>query len=162
MKYMSNHILEKRFFLYRASNMDALVFLLSTIVDAEVVGTLQIGYPHAQDLSSAPRRQTAHPAGEGSDVAACPRSSRPAPGARELWHRHMPHGIKHATRQERAPVSPCVLLLQTRLSVQRASASPCAPWRRPTTQQGRAPESPCVSRLQACPLRGKALASLQV
>jgi hypothetical protein len=54
---------------------------------------------------SAPRRQTPHPAGEGSGAATCPHDSKPAPGARELWLRHVPRGTEHVTCQERAPVS---------------------------------------------------------
>jgi hypothetical protein len=61
------------------------------------IGTLQTGYPYAQDLSLVPQRQTLHPAGKGSGVTACRRSSRPTPGARERWHRHVPRGTGHAT-----------------------------------------------------------------
>jgi hypothetical protein len=66
------------------------------------VGTLQTEYSHAQDLSLVSRRQTPHPVGKGSGVTACPRGSRPASGAGELWHRHVPCGTEHATRQGRA------------------------------------------------------------
>jgi hypothetical protein len=53
------------------------------------VGTMQTGYPCAQDLKHQPH------------------DSRPVPGARELWLRHVPLGTEHATYQERASVSPC-------------------------------------------------------
>jgi hypothetical protein len=94
------------------------------------VDTLQTGYPHAQDLSPAPWCQTPHLAGEGSGAAACPGGSRPTPGVGELWHRHVPHGTGHAIHQERAPMTPHVPRLQTRLPVPRALASPHAPWHR--------------------------------
>jgi hypothetical protein len=61
------------------------------------IGTLQIRYPRALDLSPVPQRQTLHPAGTGSRVTTCPCSSRPAPDAEELWHRHMPCGTGHTT-----------------------------------------------------------------
>jgi hypothetical protein len=63
-----------------------------------IVGTLQTGYPCAQDISLVPQRQTPHLAGKGSDIATCPRVSRSAPGAGELWHCHGPRGTGHATR----------------------------------------------------------------
>jgi hypothetical protein len=58
------------------------------------------------------QHQTSHPVGQGSGAAMCPHSSRLAPGAKELWLRHVPHGIEHATRQERASVSPCAPMHQ--------------------------------------------------
>jgi hypothetical protein len=61
------------------------------------VGTLQTGYPRAQDLSLVPQCQTPHLVGKGSGVAACPHGSRPAPGVEELWHHHVPRGTGHAT-----------------------------------------------------------------
>jgi hypothetical protein len=54
--------------------------------------------PFAQDLILIPQRQTLHPIGKDSGVTACPRNFRPAPGAGELWHHHIPHGTGHATR----------------------------------------------------------------
>jgi hypothetical protein len=67
-------------------------------VNTELIGTLQTGYPYAQNLSLVPQCQTPHPIGKGSDVAACPRSTRPAPGAGGLRYRHVPCGTGHATR----------------------------------------------------------------
>jgi hypothetical protein len=43
------------------------------------------------------------------------------PGAGGLWCHHMPHATRPATQQGRALVSPYVLRLQTRLSVQEGS-----------------------------------------
>jgi hypothetical protein len=54
------------------------------------VGTLQTGYPCAQDLKNQPH------------------GFRPALSAKELCLCHVPRGTEHTTRQERAPVSPCV------------------------------------------------------
>jgi hypothetical protein len=99
-----------------------------------------------QDLSLVPQGRTPHPARNGSGVAVCPRGSRPAPGAGELWHRHVPRGIGNATRHGRAPVSPCVPRLQTYSRCGRALASPCATG--PATRQGRALVSPHVPWLQ--------------
>jgi hypothetical protein len=53
------------------------------------VGTLQTGYPCAQDLKDQPH------------------DSRSVLGARRLWLRHVPRGTEHATRQKRALMSPC-------------------------------------------------------
>jgi hypothetical protein len=49
-----------------------------------IIGTLQTGYPFAQDLILIPQRQTLHPIGKDSGVTACPRNFRLAPGAGEL------------------------------------------------------------------------------
>jgi hypothetical protein len=124
------------------------------------VGTLQTGYPYAQDLKDQPH---------GSILV---------PGARELWLRHVPRGTEHATCQERAPVSSCALRHIARHPPGKGSGvatCPDAPSASPTrkvlwcchvprgiepiTQQERTPESPCASRLQARPLRRKALTS---
>jgi hypothetical protein len=120
------------------------------------VGTLQTGYPCVQDLSLVPQHQTLHPVGKGSSVTACPCGSRHAPGAEELWHRHVPHGTGHATPLERALVSSRVPRLQTYSRCGRALASPCAD--RPTDRQGRASVSPRVLCLQTRFGCGRALA----
>jgi hypothetical protein len=72
----------------------------------------------------------------------CPRGSRPALGVEELWHRHVPHGTGHATRQGRALMSPHIPRLQTRSRYERALPSPRAT--EPATWQGRVPVSPWV------------------
>jgi hypothetical protein len=77
--------------------------------------------PPCEDLSLVPQHQTLHPVGKGFGVAACPCGSRLAPGAEELWHRHVPRGTGHATRQGRASVLPRVSRLQTHLSVREGS-----------------------------------------
>jgi hypothetical protein len=43
---------------------------------------------------------------EGSGSATCPDAQSTPPTRRGLQCRHVPHGTEHATRQERAPVSP--------------------------------------------------------
>jgi hypothetical protein len=52
------------------------------------VGTLQTGYPCAQDLKDQPH------------------GSRSVPGARGLWLHHVPQGTEHATHQKMAMGSP--------------------------------------------------------
>jgi hypothetical protein len=126
------------------------------------VGTLQTGYHRAQDLSPASRHQTLNPAGEGSSAAACPRSSRPTPGARELWHRHVPlapstppvrKGLRchHVTRDSK-PASRYEGLQHHHVPRGTELA----------TRQRRAPKSSRISRLQTHPLRRKALMSPHV
>jgi hypothetical protein len=72
------------------------------------VGTLQIEYPRAQDLSLVLERQAPHrtgkgfgvatchqahcPLGKGSGVTTCPTAPDPPPGAGGLWCRHVPPG----------------------------------------------------------------------
>jgi hypothetical protein len=122
--------------------------LLPWWVGAEVpevtsAGTLQTGYPCAQDLKDQPH------------------GSRSVPGAKELWLRHVLRGIEHATRQKRAPVSPRAPWHRARHLPRKGSGvttcpeAPCAPPARkglwcchvprgtePITRQERAPESP--------------------
>jgi hypothetical protein len=104
------------------------------------VGTLQTGYPYAQDLSQVQRHQTPHPAREGSDVATCPVTPGLPPdegglrcqqcpavsdlpsGAGGLWRHGVSRGTRPASRQGRAPVSPCVPWFQTRLLVREGSS----------------------------------------
>jgi hypothetical protein len=104
------------------------------------VGTLQTGYPYAQDLSQVQRHQTLHPAREGSDIATCPVTPGLPPdegglrcqqcpavpdlpsGAGGLWRHGVPRGTRPASRQGRAPVSPCVPRFQTRLLVREGSS----------------------------------------
>jgi hypothetical protein len=51
------------------------------VIGLEVaIGTLQTGYPYAQDLKDLPH------------------GSRSVPGARRLWLCHVPWGTEHATR----------------------------------------------------------------
>jgi hypothetical protein len=90
------------------------------------IGTLQIGYPRAQDLSLVLQCQTLHPTGKGSSVIACPCGSRPALGAREIWHHHMPRGTRHTTQQGRALVLSCVPRLQPASQCEKALALPHA------------------------------------
>jgi hypothetical protein len=42
-----------------------------------IVGTLQTGYPCAQDISLVPQHRTLHPIGKGSGVAMCPAALEP-------------------------------------------------------------------------------------
>jgi hypothetical protein len=59
------------------------------------VSTLQTGYPRAQDLSRVPQRQTLHPVGKGSSVAA---ALDPPPGAGGLWRHYVPCGSQPLRR----------------------------------------------------------------
>jgi hypothetical protein len=54
------------------------------------VNTLQIEYPHAQDLSLVLERQAPHPTGKGSGVTTCSTAPDPPLGVRGPWHHHMP------------------------------------------------------------------------
>jgi hypothetical protein len=58
-----------------------------------------------------------HPTGKGSNVATCPTALDPPPGVGGLLRHHVPRATGPTTRQGKAPVSPCVLPLQTCLSV---------------------------------------------
>jgi hypothetical protein len=61
------------------------------------------------------------PIRKGSSVVTCPHGFRFAPGAGDLWHRHVPRGPGHATRLGRAMVSLCIPRLQTPLLVREGS-----------------------------------------
>jgi hypothetical protein len=91
----------------------------------------------------APRHRVLHTLGNGSDVAMCPeppspspgkrglrsrrvpRGSRPAPCAGRLWHRHVTEAP--TPPPGRAPVSPHILWLQTRLLVREGSKAVTCP-----------------------------------
>jgi hypothetical protein len=90
-----------------------------------IVGTLQTGYPCAQDLKDqppwlqicsrcqealapphAPRHRACHLLEEGSGVIICPMAQSAPPARKGLWCRHVPRGTVSTTRMERAPVLP--------------------------------------------------------
>jgi hypothetical protein len=64
---------------------------------------------------------------EGSSITMCPTAPDLPPGMGGLWCRHVPFTTRPATQQGRAPVSPHVLWLQTRLQVQEGSSIATCP-----------------------------------
>jgi hypothetical protein len=91
----------------------------------------------------APRHRVCHPSGKVSDVATCPETLIPTPNRRGLQSRHVPRGSRtapyvgrlwrrHVTKAPgpllgKAPVSPCVQWLQTRLLVKEGSGAATCP-----------------------------------
>jgi hypothetical protein len=61
------------------------------------IGTLQIRYPYAQDLSQVPWHQTSHLAWEGPSVTTCPMTPVPPHGEGGLWCRHVSHSSRPAS-----------------------------------------------------------------
>jgi hypothetical protein len=91
----------------------------------------------------APRHQSRHPLGKCSGVAMCPEAPSPSPDRRGLWSRNVPHGSRpalcagrlwhrHVTEVpgpplDRAPISPRVIWLQTRILVWEGSGAATCP-----------------------------------
>jgi hypothetical protein len=84
----------------------------------------------------APSHRARHLPGKDSGVVTCPEAPSTAPVGKGLRCRHVPRGTKRATRQERAPESPCASRLQACPLCRKAPTSPCDRGTRTIARQG--------------------------